>query len=57
MPGVRLRRLVSRLQVRAEAINGLNRLTDLRMNIHMLIGRPTQWPIHRFGFQLQVWVK
>lgn len=57
MPGVRLRRLVSRLQVRAEAINGLNRLTDLRMNIHRLIGRPTQWPIHRFGFQLQVRVK
>lgn len=57
MPGVRLIRLVSRLQLRAEAINGLNRLTDLRMNIDRMIRRPTQWPIHRFGFQLQVRVK
>lgn len=57
MLGVRLRRSISRLQLRAEAINGLNRLADLRMNIHRRVSRPTQWPIHWFGFQLQVRVK
>ena len=57
MPGARLTRPVSRLQLRAEAINGLNRLTDLRMYIHRIIRRPTQRRVRLLGLQLQVRVE